>query len=126
MATPLTLGLGGVFIRANDPEALYQWYEKHFGLAREHGCFVFRLDPAPEAKRGSTALSFFSKTSTYFDPAQPAMLNLRVANLDATLAALTSAGVVVDPKQEDYGFGRFGWCTDPEGNRVELWEPLPA
>jgi predicted enzyme related to lactoylglutathione lyase len=123
MATNV-LGVGGIFLRASDPKALYEWYEKHFGLVRQNGCFMFEDDMRPETKRGSLVLSFFAKDNKYFDPAQPAMLNLRVADLDATLAALTAAGVTVDPKRDDYDFGRFAWITDPEGNRVELWQPL--
>jgi predicted enzyme related to lactoylglutathione lyase len=106
----LITGVGGIFLRANDPEALYQWYEKHLGLARQHGCFIF----PPNTQGADLALTFFKKSDTYFDPAQPAMLN-----------ALASAGATIDPKRDEYDFGRFAWCTDPEGNRVELWQPLP-
>jgi predicted enzyme related to lactoylglutathione lyase len=59
-------------------------------------------------------------------PPQQAMLNLRVDDLDTVLDRLTEAGVTVDPKRESYGFGRFGWFVDPEGNRVELWEPTAS
>ena len=123
MATHL-LGVGGIFLRANDPEALYQWYEKHFGLARENGCFMFQDDMRPENNRGCMVLTFFAKDNKYFDTRQPAMLNLRVADIDAMLASLAAAGVTIDPKRDDYDFGRFAWITDPEGNRVELWQPL--
>jgi predicted enzyme related to lactoylglutathione lyase len=114
------IGLGGVFLRASNPEALYKWYEQHFGLVRTHGCFVFE----PDTKPGVTTLAFFPRDSKHFDPAQPAMLNFRVHNLDDTLASLAAAQVPIDPKQEVYGFGRFAWITDPEGNRVELWQPI--
>ena len=119
--TALITGVGGIFLRANDPEALYQWYEKHLGLARQHGCFIF----PPNTQSADLALTFFKKTDTYFDPAQPAMVNFRVADLDATLGALAAAGATIDPKRDEYDFGRFAWFTDPEGNRVELWQPLP-
>jgi predicted enzyme related to lactoylglutathione lyase len=118
-ASPV-FGLGGVFLRVKDPEALYQWYEKHLGLVRQHGCFTFE----PDTKPGAIALSFFTKENKYFDTAQPAMLNFRVADLDALLASLGAAGVSIDPKRDDYDFGRFAWITDPEGNRVELWQPI--
>lgn len=120
MSTSHVIGVGGIFLRAADPQALYTWYEQHFGLVREHGCFTFPPDAGP----GTIVLTFFGKDDGYFNPAQTAMLNFRVKDLDATLASLTAAGVPVDEKREDYGFGRFGWCTDPEGNRVELWQPL--
>jgi predicted enzyme related to lactoylglutathione lyase len=113
---------GGVFLRASDPEALYQWYEKHFGLERSGGCFIFETDSKQQAQPGPFVLSFFAKDNNYFDPAQPAMLNFRVVDLDALLASLASSGASIDPKREDYEYGRFAWITDPEGNRIELWQ----
>ncbi len=114
------IGVGGVFLRANDPKALYGWYEAHLGLKREHGCFTFPPDAGP----GVVTLAFFPKEDKYFDPAQPAMLNLRVRDLDALLASLAAAGVSIDPKRDEYDFGRFAWIHDPEGNRIELWQPV--
>jgi predicted enzyme related to lactoylglutathione lyase len=112
-------GLGGAFLRADNPKALYAWYQEHLGLEATNGCFTF---PA-ETQRASIAVSFFPRTSNYFPPAQPAMLNFQVDGLDALLDKLAAAGVSVDPKRETYDYGRFGWFTDPEGNRVELWQP---
>jgi predicted enzyme related to lactoylglutathione lyase len=112
-------GLGGAFVRASDPKALYAWYEEHLGMTVSHGCFAF----PQETQRASIAVSFFSKNSDYFPPSQPAMLNFQVDDLDALLDKLIAAGISVDPKRDDYDFGRFGWFTDPEGNRVELWQP---
>jgi predicted enzyme related to lactoylglutathione lyase len=112
-------GLGGVFVRSRDPKALYAWYEKHLGLPKAEGCFVL---PA-EKQRASIALSFFSQSSDYFPVTQPAMLNFQVDDLDGVLDGLIAAGVTVDEKRETYDYGRFGWFTDPEGNRVELWQP---
>jgi predicted enzyme related to lactoylglutathione lyase len=68
-------------------------------------------------------VAFFPKSSSYFPVTQPAMLNFQVDDLDGVLEKLRAAGVVVDAKREDYDYGRFGWFTDPEGNRVELWQP---
>jgi predicted enzyme related to lactoylglutathione lyase len=112
-------GLGGAFLRANDPKALYAWYEQHLGIGAHDGCFSF----AHETQRAYIAVAFFPKASDYFPVWQLAMLNFQVDNLDAVLDKLASAGVSVDPKREDYEYGRFGWFTDPEGNRVELWQP---
>ncbi len=112
-------GLGGAFLRAENPEALYAWYEQHLGLPHpEHGFLL----PA-EAHRGVIVVAFFPKSSAYFPPAQPSMLNFQVDNLDELLDALEAAGVPVDPKREKFEYGSFGWFTDPEGNRVELWQP---
>jgi predicted enzyme related to lactoylglutathione lyase len=112
-------GIGGIFLRANDPKALYQWYEKHLGLVKGAGAFAF---PATR-QRDQIVFSFFKQDNEYFPPAQKAMLNLLVDDLDGLLDRLASEGVAVDPKREGYDFGKFGWITDPEGNRVELWEP---
>jgi predicted enzyme related to lactoylglutathione lyase len=113
-------GFGGAFVRTNDPAAaLYAWYEKHLGIGSSEGCFSF----PKETQRASIAVAFFPRSSDYFPTAQPAMLNFQVDGLDAVLDALIAAGVSVDAKREEYDYGRFGWFTDPEGNRVELWEP---
>jgi predicted enzyme related to lactoylglutathione lyase len=114
-------GIGGVFIKAEDPDGLYAWYEKHLGMKREpEGTVVFR------DSEGITVWSLFPKTSKYFDPSHgPFMMNYRVENLDALLEALRAEGVEIDPHREDYDYGRFAWIMDPEGNRIELWEPGP-
>jgi predicted enzyme related to lactoylglutathione lyase len=113
-------GLGGAFVRAENPKTLYAWYEQHLGLGSAGGFFSF---PAA-SQRGDIAVSFFPRTSEYFPPSQPTMLNFQVDDLDALLDKLAAAGVAVDPKRETYDYGRFGWFTDPEGNRVELWQPV--
>ena len=116
-------GLGGAFLKAKDPKALYTWYEKHLGIRREaHGSFVF---PKSEVT-GSTVLAFFPEDTGHFGPGtQRAMLNFRVDDLDGVLDAMLAAGVEVDSNRETYDeYGKFGWFTDPEGNRVELWQPL--
>jgi len=112
-------GFGGAFLRAKNPEALYQWYEQHLGLARTEGCFTF---PAA-AQRAQVVFAFFKEEDAYFPQAQRAMINLQVDDLDAVLDRLAAAGVTVDPKRDSYDFGKFGWFADPEGNRVELWQP---
>jgi predicted enzyme related to lactoylglutathione lyase len=115
-------GFGGAFVRTNDPEALYTWYERHLGLVRSQGTFAF---PAAE-QRAQVVFAFFGKDDQYFPPAQNAMFNLQVTDLDGVLDRLIEQGVTVDPKRETYDFGRFGWFIDPEGNRVELWQPAAA
>lgn len=113
-------GLGGAFLRAENVEALSLWYETHLGISYSQGAFSF----PKEAQRAHTGVAFFPHNSDYFPVKQPAMLNFQVDDLDALLNQLAAEGVEVDPKREDYDFGRFGWFTDPEGNRVELWEPI--
>ena len=117
------VGVGGVFLRAKDPKALHAWYVAHLGIPfSEHGYTAFE---GPEAQ-GTTAFSFFKeKAQDSGDGQEQAIVNFRVDSLDGVLEQLAAAGVRVDPKREDYGFGKFGWFWDPEGNRVELWEPAP-
>ena len=116
-------GIGGVFFKSKDPESLYQWYEKHLGIKREHGVVVFRWqeDGDPE---GCTAWAIFKPDAKNFEPSKsPFMLNFRVDNMDALLAALQAEGVSIDPKRDNSEYGKFAWIMDPEGNRIELWEP---
>jgi len=118
-------GLGGVFFKADDPTGLYAWYEKHLGLKQESGHGVeFKWRHADDGSEGMTVLAIFPKSTKYFDPSpSPFKLNFRVDDLDGLLAALRAEGVQVGEKIEEYDFGRFGWIMDPEGNRIELWEP---
>ena len=119
-------GLGGIFFKADHPEKLYAWYEKHLGLqrqAQEAVVFNWRQADDPE-KSGMTVWSIFPKDTKYFYPSRSSfMMNFIVEDLDGLLAALREEGVEVDPKREDYDYGRFAWIMDPEGNRIELWEP---
>jgi predicted enzyme related to lactoylglutathione lyase len=112
------LGIGGYFLRAADPEGLYAWYRECLGLdADENGSW--RQEP------GVTVFATFESATDYFGPrTQRAMLNFRVRDLDAMLAQLRSKGAdVADGTQDMEGVGRFAWVTDPEGNRIELWQP---
>jgi len=114
-------GVGGVFLKAKNPKELQGWYHKTLGVPlSEYGQSIFE---GPEAQ-GQTVFSFFKEDSPYFgDPAQRAMLNFRVDALDEVLARLEEAGAKIDPKRDDSEYGKFAWFWDPEGNRVELWEP---
>lgn len=112
------LGIGGYFLRATDPKALSAWYRDCLGLdADEHGLW--------RPTEGPTVFATFPSDTDYFgSPTQRSMLNFRVRDLDAMLAQLRSRGADVEEEVKDFtGVGRFGWVTDPEGNRVELWEP---
>ena len=114
-------GIGGVFFKTRDRAALIAWYKEHLGIdPSEHGSVAFQWnDP-----NGVTVWGPFDHDTDYFDPSSaPFMINYRVDDLDGLLAKLRAAGVTVDDKVEDYDYGRFGWIMDPEGNRLELWEP---
>ncbi len=119
-------GIGGIFFKSRDPVALAAWYRQHLGLAIEDwGGAVFAWQGADNPQGiGSTLWSPFAADSTYFEPSQePWMINFRVADLDALLVALRAEGCTVDQRTEVSEFGRFGWVMDPEGRRIELWQP---
>lgn len=117
------VGLGGIFFRSRDPAALAAWYATHLGLDVNpaFGGAMFNED---EARPGYTLWSPFAADTDYFgDRAQSCMINFRVDDLDGLLSQLRAAGVWVDEHTESGEFGRFGWVRDPEGTRVELWQP---
>jgi predicted enzyme related to lactoylglutathione lyase len=120
--------IGGIFFKAKDPKRLSQWYQQHLGLkpaeAAENSVnFKWREQEDP-TKEGMTVWALFPQDTEYFNPANaPFMINYRVDDLDALLEALGREGVTIDPKRENYDYGRFAWIIDPEGNRIELWEP---
>jgi predicted enzyme related to lactoylglutathione lyase len=122
-------GIGGIFFKAKDPDVLRAWYRDHLGIpVEEWGGAAFRWSSAENpAGVGTTAWSVFGADSQYFDPStSPFMVNYRVANLHELLAQLRAEGCNVDEKTDESEFGKFGWVMDPEGNRVELWEPPPG
>ncbi|MFL5240838.1 MAG: VOC family protein [Gemmataceae bacterium] len=118
-------GLGGIFFKAENPEQLGAWYEKHLGIKQEHGCATFAWRHADDTNmKGTTVWSLFKKDTKYFEPSKASlMVNYRVKDLDALLEALRQEGVEIDPKRDDSEYGRFAWIMDPEGNRIELWQP---
>ena len=117
-------GLGGIFFKCDDPDKIKNWYNKHLGLnTDQYGCSFWWKD-----KQGNDALtqwSPMSKDTTYFEPSQKQfMMNFRVENLKELLATLKKEGVTVIDKIEEFDYGKFGWILDPEGNKIELWEPV--
>jgi predicted enzyme related to lactoylglutathione lyase len=117
------LGLGGVFFKTTDPAKLGQWYKEWLDLPVEHpygACL--KHDRLPAA--GYSVWSPFKRDTTYFAPSeQTFMINLIVDDLDGCLARVREGGAEVMSDVEDSEFGRFGWFIDPEGNKVELWQP---
>ena len=112
-------GIGGVFFRARDAEALKRWYGEHLGIDLEDFGTVFTA-----AAGDQTVWAPFPAETDYFGSReQQLMVNYRVRDLDAMLAQLRGAGVEVDERVEEHEFGRFGWACDVEGNRFELWQP---
>jgi catechol 2,3-dioxygenase-like lactoylglutathione lyase family enzyme len=116
-------GIGGVFFKAQNPERLTAWYGKHLGIfaPEGHADFLWRERRTPR-RNGRTVWSVFPPDTDYLgSSAKGFMINYRVSSLDRMLEQLRRAGVKVE-KVEDYDYGRFAWITDPEGNRIELWE----
>jgi predicted enzyme related to lactoylglutathione lyase len=118
-------GIGGVFFKARDPKALGEWYRVHLGLnIEEWGGVAFKWADDNPTGTGSTIWSPFKEDTSYFAPStSPFMVNFRVEDLHALLVALRAEGCAVDVKVEESEYGKFGWVVDPEGNKVELWQP---
>jgi predicted enzyme related to lactoylglutathione lyase len=113
-------GIGGVFFRSEDPVALSHWYRDHLGVHAADDATVWQQEQGP------TIFSPVDAEATYFfsGPDQAVMLNFRVRDIDAMVAQLRAMGAAVDGEIEiEQGAGRFAWVTDPEGNKVQLWEP---
>lgn len=119
-------GIGGIFFKAKDPDTLSEWYRRHLGIdVQDWGGAVFQWHtPERPEPDGATAWNIFSADTDYFLPSQSSfMVNYRVEDLHALLAALREEGCNVDSKTDDSEYGKFGWVVDPEGNKIELWQP---
>ncbi|HRG25564.1 MAG TPA: VOC family protein [Chitinophagaceae bacterium] len=117
------IGLGGPFIKAVNPKELAAWYEKHLGVPFNGGTYAMWNTPEPGAA-GCTIFSLFPEQADYFQPSsKTTMINFIVKDLFGLIATLREEGVNVvgEPIAESYG--KFGWILDPEGNKIELWEP---
>jgi predicted enzyme related to lactoylglutathione lyase len=122
-------GIGGIFFNAKDPVAMRAWYKQHLGVdVLEWGGAVFNwADEEGKPTGGMTVWSINGADTTLYEPSKSNfMINYRVADLAALLQALRDEGCQVLDKTEDGEYGKFGWVIDPEGNKVELWEPPPG
>ncbi len=119
-------GIGGIFFQAKDPIALRAWYRKHLGIdVQDWGGTAFTwTDDAGNPTNGTTVWSIGEASGDYLAPSTSTfMVNYRVENLAALLQVLREEGCAVLENAEDSEFGKFGWVMDPEGNKVELWQP---
>ena len=118
-------GLGGVFFKSRNPEALKDWYKKHLEIdSGEHGAMFHWRHHEDPSKEGNTVWSIFPDDTDYFKPASKEfMFNYRVENLAELLTVLKKEGVKIVGEIEEYPYGKFGWIMDPDGNKIELWEP---
>lgn len=118
-------GIGGIFFKAQNPQALYNWYEQHLGIQGTPlagALFPWKEAEAPH-QDGTTVWSIFPKDTDYLGSSQTSfMMNYRVANLKELLHSLSAQGIEI-LGQQDSEYGQFAWIQDIEGNRIELWEP---
>jgi predicted enzyme related to lactoylglutathione lyase len=119
-------GIGGLFFKCKDPEKVKQWYKEHLGLpVNEWGATFDWRDKEKPDQICYTAWSPFPPDTKYFSPSEKEfMFNYRVENLEELLKVLVKEGVEIVGEVEEYEYGKFGWIMDPEGNKIELWEPV--
>ena len=120
------VGLGGPFIKADDPKTLAAWYEKHLGISFNGATYTdWQFTNSDGSKKsGYNVFSFFKKDAEYFAPSEKqVMVNFIVKDLFALIALLKEEGVTMAGEPIDEEYGKFGWIMDPEGNKIELWEP---
>lgn len=118
-------GIGGIFFKTKDPQKTKDWYSKHLGIkSDEYGATFSWLNCEKPDEKGYTVWSPFKEDTEYFAPGKSEfMINYRVENLIDLLKELKKEGVTVIDKIEEESYGKFGWIVDPDGNKIELWEP---
>jgi predicted enzyme related to lactoylglutathione lyase len=119
-------GIGGIFFKCEKPQNILEWYHKHLGISQvgESAVFEWMQKDRPE-EFGHTVWGPFEEATRYFSPSKKGfMINYRVENLEALIDQLREEGVEVVGEIEKYEYGKFGWVMDPEGNKIELWEPI--
>jgi len=116
-------GLGGIFYKSKNPDKAKQWYKQHLGLnTDQYGCTFWWKDKA--GNDCSTQWSPMDEKTNYYEPSESTfMINFRVENLVELLQELKKEGVTVVGKIEEFDYGKFGWIIDPDGTKIELWEP---
>lgn len=119
-------GIGGIFFKCKDPKKMKEWYKTHLGLQTDQYGTVFAwYEGADSTKKGYTQWSPFKETTKYFEPSTASfMINYRVGNLDVLAEQLKKGGVTICDSIERVSYGNFLHIMDPEGNKIELWEPI--
>lgn len=122
------LGIGGIFFKSPNPQPMKDWCARHLGLADSgHGVILPWCEQDHPEREQMTVWSVFSGTTSYFEPSAASfMVNYIVDDLDALPERLAKDSVRIDPKRQDESYGRFAWIYDPDGNKIELWQPLNA
>ena len=116
-------GIGGIFFKAEDPKKMNEWYAKHLGVQM---IFEWKeIDHVHNAVPAKTVWCPFKEDTQYFAPShKPFMINYRVENLIELLEALKKEGIAQVGEVEEHPYGKFAWIMDPEGHKIELWEPI--
>src|SRR5438874_276869 len=121
------VGIGGVFFKSANRDQMREWYSKHLGLAdKGQGVMLPWREHDDPQKEHSTVWTLFPASSDYIPATQSFMINYIVDDLDALLDRLKQEGVKIDDKRMDESYGRFAWIYDSDGNKIELWQPLPT
>ena len=121
-------GIGGIFFKSKDPVALRDWYQKHLGIDVQPwgGAAFFWADDAGNPMKGTTIWNIGEANNDYYAPSQSSfMINYRIDNMSEMVADLKRNGVEIWKGPESHENGKFAWILDPDGNKVELWEPMP-
>ncbi len=119
-------GIGGVFFKSKDPKTINEWYKTHLGFDTTPYGTSFEWKQLEDDKKGLTQWNAFPDTTKYFEPsAKEFMINYRVENLELLIVELKKEGVTIVDEMETYDYGKFVHILDPEGNKIELWEPIP-
>ena len=118
-------GIGGIFFKCKDPKQIKTWYATHLGINTDpYGATFEWREAADPGQKGTTQWSPFAETTKYFEPSsKDFMINYRVENLEALVEQLKKEGVTIVDSIESYDYGKFIHIMDPEGNKIELWEP---
>jgi predicted enzyme related to lactoylglutathione lyase len=118
-------GIGGIFFKSKDPKTLKEWYQQHLGMKMDQYGINFEWREGTDSTlRGFTQWSPFKETTKYFSPStKEFMINYRVANMDLLLEAFKKEGIIPTDSLDVETYGKFIHIMDPEGNKIELWEP---
>ncbi len=126
--TPKVTGIGGIFFRSKNPQEIREWYGQHLGLAvNPYGSsFEFRNANRPE-EINYLQWSPFDENTEYFNPSEKEfMINYRVQNIEGLVKQLREKGITIVDEIETFDYGKFVHIMDPEGNKIELWEPIDS
>lgn len=119
-------GIGGFFFKSDNPDQTKNWYKKHLGIPTDQYGWTFWWKDK-SGQDCSTQWSPFASDTTYFEPSEkPFMMNFRVADLVGLLKVLKAEGVEIVGEMQEFDYGKFAWIMDPEGNKLELWEPVDS